>query len=127
MQSCCDLEGKKSTKNNVFRLNILQRNPYCQSALETELLACRDGIALALQWTLLPIVVESDCQEAIQLIKSVNKACNLILRKKYTERTSCNPALRPMLLIVLHGPIYWIKSVTSPKLQEYSPRCITAM
>lgn len=70
----------------------------CRSALETELLACRDGLALALQWTLLPIVVESDCQEAIQLIKSVNKvlsadACvvneviELIFRKKTSPGT----------------------------------------
>lgn len=45
----------------------------CQSALEAEILACKEGIRLALQWTLLPIIIESDCAEAIQLILSEGK------------------------------------------------------
>lgn len=40
------------------------------SALEAELLACRDGLSLALQWTLLPIVVETDSLMAKQLVQS---------------------------------------------------------
>lgn len=46
----------------------------CISALESELLAYREGLLLALHWSLRPIIVESDCLEAIQLLKSTEKA-----------------------------------------------------
>lgn len=39
----------------------------CHSALEAELVACREGIALALQWTLLPV---QDCLVALQMIQA---------------------------------------------------------
>lgn len=42
----------------------------CGDPLEAELLACREGIAMALQWTLLPMVIETDCQEALNLLRS---------------------------------------------------------
>jgi ribonuclease HI len=42
---------------------------HCSDATEAELLAIEEGLSLALQWTTLKIVVESDCSEAIELIK----------------------------------------------------------
>lgn len=41
----------------------------CSDPLEAELEACEEGLRLALQWTNLPIILESDCQEAVGLIK----------------------------------------------------------
>uniref|UniRef100_A0A0E0BWT5 RNase H type-1 domain-containing protein n=1 Tax=Oryza meridionalis TaxID=40149 RepID=A0A0E0BWT5_9ORYZ len=38
-------------------------------ALEAELLACKEGINLALQWTLLPIIVVADCLVALSMIR----------------------------------------------------------
>lgn len=43
------------------------------SGLETEIVACREGIVMALQWTLLPIIVETDFLELVQLIRSEGK------------------------------------------------------
>lgn len=40
----------------------------CGGTLEAELLACREGLAMTLQWTLLPIIVETDCLEMVQMI-----------------------------------------------------------
>ena len=37
----------------------------CEDALESEILAIREGINLALQWSTLPIDIESDCLEAV--------------------------------------------------------------
>lgn len=45
----------------------------CGSALEAELLACKEGLSLALQYTLLPLVLETDCLEALKLLKSKEK------------------------------------------------------
>lgn len=42
----------------------------CGEPLEAEILACREGICMALQWTLLPVLVETDCHEAMNLIRS---------------------------------------------------------
>ncbi|KAK1660876.1 hypothetical protein QYE76_049035 [Lolium multiflorum] len=42
---------------------------HCSDATEAELLAIEEGLSLALQWTTSKIVVESDCAEAIELIK----------------------------------------------------------
>uniref|UniRef100_A0A0D9YUV6 RNase H type-1 domain-containing protein n=1 Tax=Oryza glumipatula TaxID=40148 RepID=A0A0D9YUV6_9ORYZ len=44
--------------------------PRGHSALEAELLACKEGIARALQWTLVPIIIESDCLAAINMIQT---------------------------------------------------------
>uniref|UniRef100_A0A0E0MTV9 RNase H type-1 domain-containing protein n=1 Tax=Oryza rufipogon TaxID=4529 RepID=A0A0E0MTV9_ORYRU len=43
------------------------------SALEAELLAIRDGIILAYQWTLRPCIVETDCLEAVHLLQMKGK------------------------------------------------------
>ncbi|KAK1644352.1 hypothetical protein QYE76_062157 [Lolium multiflorum] len=42
---------------------------HCSDATKAELLAIEEGLSLALQWTTSKIVVESDCVEAIELIK----------------------------------------------------------
>jgi hypothetical protein len=41
----------------------------CRDATEAELWAIEDGIKLTLQWNQLPVIVESDCSEALKLIK----------------------------------------------------------
>jgi ribonuclease HI len=45
----------------------------CSDAQEAELLSCAEGIILVIQWTLLLIVVETDCLVASQLIQSKEK------------------------------------------------------
>ncbi len=45
----------------------------CGTALESELLACREGIRMVIQWTLLPIIVETDCSEVVQLVQSKDR------------------------------------------------------
>jgi hypothetical protein len=42
----------------------------CLNPLEAELEACRDGVALALDWSTLPCMVEMDCPEAVKMIRS---------------------------------------------------------
>ena len=37
----------------------------CEDALESEILAVREGINLTLQWSTLLIDIESDCLEAV--------------------------------------------------------------
>ena len=44
----------------------------CNCALEAELLALKEGIILALQWTLLPICIETDCLEVMNLVQSAS-------------------------------------------------------
>jgi hypothetical protein len=43
---------------------------HCADATDTELVAIEEGMALAMNWTQMNFVVESDCSEAIHLIKS---------------------------------------------------------
>ena len=40
----------------------------CDNALDAELVACREGLELALHRTMLPILVELDSAEAVSLI-----------------------------------------------------------
>lgn len=40
----------------------------CADALDAELAALEEGLNMALQWSNLPIVVETDCRDAIELI-----------------------------------------------------------
>ena len=41
-----------------------------RSALEAEILAFKEGITKALQWTLLPLVVETDCVAVVTLMSA---------------------------------------------------------
>jgi ribonuclease HI len=40
----------------------------CRDATEAELCAVEDGVKLALQWTQLPVIVETDCSEVLELL-----------------------------------------------------------
>jgi ribonuclease HI len=42
----------------------------CLSPLEAELEACREGVILALDWSSLPCMIEMDCAEAVNMIRS---------------------------------------------------------
>ena len=44
----------------------------CCSALEAELAACDEGLRLAMAWSQLPIVLNTDCAEAVSLISTAN-------------------------------------------------------
>ena len=41
----------------------------CNDILEVELLAMKEGLSLALQWSILSIDLECDCLEAVMMIK----------------------------------------------------------
>jgi ribonuclease HI len=43
----------------------------CDSPLEAEILACNEGLALALEYTNKPIIIESDCLEATTMINDL--------------------------------------------------------
>ena len=45
----------------------------CAEPLEAELLSCLEGLNLALQWTQLPIEVETDCRVALKMITAVDR------------------------------------------------------
>lgn len=45
----------------------------CSEAPESEILAFVDGLSKAIQWTLLPIVVETDCLTILHLLDSKEK------------------------------------------------------
>jgi ribonuclease HI len=51
----------------VTRCRFLQN---CGSPLEAEVTACIDGLALALERTTKPIIMESDCLEAVSMINN---------------------------------------------------------
>lgn len=42
----------------------------CHSALEAEIAALREGIELALEWSSLPLIIESDCVATVNMIKN---------------------------------------------------------
>ena len=55
--------------NGNIVLSACRHLYHCLNALESELAAIREGLSLALQWSELPIDIESDCLEAINLLK----------------------------------------------------------
>ncbi|KAK1699604.1 hypothetical protein QYE76_016301 [Lolium multiflorum] len=65
---------------------------YCNDATDAELAAIEDGIAWALNWTELGFTVETDCAEAIQLIRddtpntSIYAARVQVIREMMRER-----------------------------------------
>lgn len=67
----------------------------CDDILEAEILAIREGLMLALQWSSLPIYIESDSLEAVNMVKSGDtnrsKYAFLIreIKDSMSERSSC--------------------------------------
>lgn len=45
----------------------------CKNALEAEIRACMEGLILALQWTMRPILIETDCVSLVNLLKEGNR------------------------------------------------------
>uniref|UniRef100_A0ACD5ZQT2 Uncharacterized protein n=1 Tax=Avena sativa TaxID=4498 RepID=A0ACD5ZQT2_AVESA len=45
----------------------------CSSALEEELAACEEGLRLALNWSVQPIVVEMDCSVGVAMLNAATK------------------------------------------------------
>jgi ribonuclease HI len=62
----------RDSEGNVIAASCKQLAS-CRNALEAELLPCKEGAVLALQWTFLPFVLETDCLVAIQMIQSKEK------------------------------------------------------
>ena len=72
----------------------------CEDVLESEILAIKEGISLVLQWSSLSIDVESDCLEAVQMIKDTgrnfSKYAFMIgeIKQSMGERDSCITHIR---------------------------------
>jgi ribonuclease HI len=50
-------------------LSACRHLPSCRDATEAELCAIEDGLKLSMQWNQLPVTVETDCSEAVELLK----------------------------------------------------------
>jgi ribonuclease HI len=67
----------------------------CGDATEAELQAIEEGMRLAMHWTTLPITLETDCSEAIELIKDKNQNISVYaftisaIRELLQERDIC--------------------------------------
>jgi hypothetical protein len=65
---------------------------HCADATDAELAAIEEGMALAMNWTQMNFVVESDCSEAIHLIKSTTPNTSMyasriqVIREFFRER-----------------------------------------
>ena len=59
----------------------------CSSPLQSELAACLEGLNIVIQWSDLPIVVQTDCVQAVKLITSSveNRSANLMLAQEIKE------------------------------------------
>lgn len=75
------IDGSFSEKDDTTRAGMVLRDDRgaiiysscrelrrCMSPLESELHACWEGISLAIQWSALPIVIQTDCSEVVKLI-----------------------------------------------------------
>jgi ribonuclease HI len=76
----------------------------CSSALEAELLAIRNGIMLAYQWTLRPCIVETDCLEAVHLLQMKGK---ILSDQVFLVREVCDlmTGVREILLRKVHRSV----------------------
>jgi ribonuclease HI len=52
----------------VVIFSACQHHDSCGSPIEAELRACVEGLALAMRWRDCPIILETDCLEAVQMI-----------------------------------------------------------
>jgi hypothetical protein len=50
-------------------LTACRNLPQCRDAREAELCAIEDVLKLSLQWNQIPVTVETDCSEAVELLK----------------------------------------------------------
>ena len=59
----------------------------CSSPLQSELAACVEGLNIAIQWSDVPIIVQTDCVQAVKLITSSveNRSANLMLVQEIKE------------------------------------------
>lgn len=55
----------------------------CSDALKAEMAAMQEGLQLALHWTNLPLIVETDSAELLQMIRASS-----VDRSRYTRRVS---------------------------------------
>jgi hypothetical protein len=76
----------------------------CVDATDAELAAIEEGIAFALAWTTLPFTVESDCLEAIQLIKESTPNTSRyasriqVIRELLRERNTPLAKIHPLVM-----------------------------
>uniref|UniRef100_A0A453AW05 Reverse transcriptase zinc-binding domain-containing protein n=1 Tax=Aegilops tauschii subsp. strangulata TaxID=200361 RepID=A0A453AW05_AEGTS len=98
----------------------------CNDVLEAELLALREGISLAILWSMLPLDIESDCLQAVQMIVggSSNKSKFAFIVKEIIgimeERSSCITHSRRCCNLASHSlanfgrtqrrPVVWLGS-----------------
>ena len=59
---------RDDTGNIVF--SACRYLSHCEDALESELLACMEGLDLALSHSELPIIVDTDCSQLVAMIKA---------------------------------------------------------
>jgi ribonuclease HI len=62
----------------------------CGSPLEAELLACIEGMTLAFQHTGKPVIVESDCSEAVKMFKDSDVNRSLVVATVNEAKRLCN-------------------------------------
>ena len=82
--------------------------PFCYDVLEAELRAIMEGLMLSLQWSTLPIDIESDCLQGVSMVQSKesnrSKYAPIVLEiKEYMkERNSCITHIRRSQNIASH-------------------------
>jgi hypothetical protein len=62
---------------------------HCADATDAELAAIEEGMALAMNWTQMNFVVESDCSKAIHLIKSATPNTSMYASRVQVIREFC--------------------------------------
>jgi hypothetical protein len=58
---------------------------HCNNPLKAEFSACMEGLALALQWSSLPVLNESDCVQLVAAITNVGQDRRLQLAQALTR------------------------------------------
>ncbi|XBI50459.1 hypothetical protein VPH35_113855 [Triticum aestivum] len=59
----------------------------CASALEAKVAACREGISLTLEWSMLPFILETDCSIALSMLKGIEEAKHMLSLGRQHELT----------------------------------------